>query len=247
MSLSQIVQSYRSQLIAQESHADQAIRSAHNSMLGAIQLRLGPLLKQYKDAQSGEEKVPLTWLYQDHKLSNMKYLAMHYVSQFASQAQSQVVGLQHQAIALGSKAGVAQLSTIAHPGQIKAAHVGTVKPVAGLFNVFAPEAAEKVGKALITGVSLGQEPDHINRLIMMALLICLHRALTLDRTLMMEAYRASVLATWQENEQLSKGWIWIAQAGSCPFCQSMDGSKHKLDEEMESHINCRCVQQLIAA
>ena len=77
-------------------------------------------------------------------------------------------------------------------------------------------------------------------------MISLHRALTVDRTSAAEAYRASVLLTLQINDDIARLWEWKAQAGACKFCQSMDGTRHPIDEDMQSHPNCFCVQQVVA-
>jgi hypothetical protein len=214
------------------------------------------LLKQYKDAQSGGNSVPLHFLYTGNKLANVKHAVSQGVNQFGNTAQAQVTQLQHTAVALGQQSAQAQLGTFAPAHTIKTPApaattklVGTSqgKPLSNIMSGFGEEAADRCGKALIAGVSIGQEPDTISKLIMAALLVSLYRSLTIDRTAMMESYRMSLLITLQQNEDLTSGWIWRAFPGACAFCQSMDGTKHDLSETMDSHPNCRCVQELIAA
>ena len=214
MSLSQIVQQFRTQLITQESHADSAIRSAHSHMLSTIQPQLATLLKQYKVAKTGDESVPFHWLYTNNRLPSIKHTVTQQVGQFGSQAKAQVVQLQSKAVSLGTQSAHAQLATAAPAQEVKtplasatSKLVGTTqqrKPLASIMDGFGVEASDKVGKTLITGVRIGQEPDTISKAIMAVLMISLYRALTADRTSAAEAYRASVLLTLQKMRTLSK-------------------------------------------
>ena len=166
MTLSAIVQQFRTQLIAQEQRADSAIRSAHNRMFGAVQPQLATLLKQYKDARTGDDPVPLHWLYTANRLQAMKHMVTQQVGQFGTQAKAQVVQLQGKAVTLGTQSAHAQLATVAPAQEVKTPLasaqdklVGATqqgKPLASIMDGFGVEASDKVGKALIAGVSLGQ-------------------------------------------------------------------------------------------
>ena len=45
--------------------------------------------------------------------------------------------------------------------------------------------------------------------------------------------------------EIVKGWRWVAEPDACEFCQERDGSEHALEEDMETHPNCRCTQEPI--
>ena len=53
---------------------------------------------------------------------------------------------------------------------------------------------------------------------------------------------AAKRARWQFGQCKKSGWRWQAAltGNTCPVCISMHGSIHPVEEEMESHINCRC-------
>ncbi len=55
------------------------------------------------------------------------------------------------------------------------------------------------------------------------------------------AARAGVTEAFRENGQ--QGWLWIAEDDACDFCWGMSGLVFPIDEEMESHPNCRCSQE----
>jgi hypothetical protein len=250
MSLSSIVSQYRQELLRFEQQAEHAIRMKHYHMLATIQPHIDQLLRQLKDAQAQDKKVPLVWLYQHNRLQTTKQVVKQGVNQFGSGAKAQVLNSQQAGVGLGLQSATAQLATINGgapvntPSQAKQSKIVGVtqqgKPIDDLMDGFGDEAAVKTGRALISGVSMGKEPDWISSLITTALLISLSRALTIDRTSIMESYRESVLITIQDNSDIAQLWIWRAFPGACAFCSDMDGTAHSIDEDMSSHPNCRC-------
>lgn len=60
---------------------------------------------------------------------------------------------------------------------------------------------------------------------------------------MLNAYRGASLESYRANSDVVEKWRWTASlsAGTCIACLEMDGEVFDLDEEMESHPNCRCV------
>jgi len=254
ISLGQIVQSYRERLITLEQHTAQAIRSAHAHMLLVVMPHITPLLKQIGEAKAADNPVPLHWLYTGDKLGNVKHLVKSQVNSFGGNAKAQVLTAQTHGAGLGLQSAHAQLATVAPAHTIKTpplsagkiiGYTQQGKPIDDLMDGFGEEASDRVGKALIAGVSIGQQPDMIDRAIMAALLICLFRSLTISRTEEMNAYRDAWSLTAQQNDV--QQWQWVAQAGACPFCKSMDGSVHDISEDLDSHPNCRCQQRLVTA
>jgi hypothetical protein len=195
MSITEIVTSYRAKLLAYEQDAEHSIREAHSHMLAMVQPHISALLKEIEDSKSSE----LHWLYVNNRLPTIKALAKRSMNTFASQAKAVVIQAQHKGATLGIQSAQAQLGHMA-PDQT-ANHPGhqALKPVDNLMDGFGDEASEKVGKALIAGVSIGQQPDTISRAIMAALLICLFRSLTIARTEEMAAYRDAWQLTMKQN------------------------------------------------
>lgn len=93
------------------------------------------------------------------------------------------------------------------------------------------------------GLGLGYSPRKIARNVANATAnIALGRAQTIARTEFHRAYRMAKSEQFQQDADTLNGWVWRANldASTCGVCISMGGSRHKVDEPMESHPNCRC-------
>lgn len=255
MSLEQILQHYRAELVSQAATTEHVIQAAHNHMLAAVHPHVSALLKEYKAAQSGEQPVPLHWLYTGNRLQSVKHAVSQNVSQFGTQAKAQVLTLQHKGALLGEASAISQLKAATPNKGIQTVEKAPfdklvaqqAKPIGALMGDYGVDAADRCGQVLVTSVTLGRQPDAIDKLIMAILLMSLYRSITVLRTSEMIAYRSSVLLTFQVNDDIARLWEWKALGPHpCPFCLSMDGTRHDISEDMVSHPNCYCVQQLIA-
>jgi hypothetical protein len=66
---------------------------------------------------------------------------------------------------------------------------------------------------------------------------------TLTRTTMMMAQREGAIASYQRNDDLLAGWVWMTALGSatpCLACLAMHGRIFPIRDAMVSHPNCRC-------
>lgn len=253
--LQQTVQHYRAQLLQHELQAERALNEAHKHTLAAIQPALDKLYKQIAEAQQDGTTISPSWLYNQRRLETLKALITQQIDQYGALAKMQTGQLQHTGVQLGTKAGQQLLqATVPHgvqfafgvPSQKAIADlVGATQsgsPLADLFSGFGQEAADSVGKALITGLSLGNNPRMVAALVQQALGISRNRALTISRSTMLNAYRSANLSTFQANSDVVDKWRWDCDKSprSCIACLAMDGSLHDLSEEMETHVNDRC-------
>lgn len=254
--LQQTVQHYRAQLLQHEMQAERALNNAHQHTLAAIQPALDKLYREIADAQQDGTTISPSWLYEQKRLETLKALITHQIDQYGALAQMQAGQLQHAGVQLGLQAGQQQLqATVPHgvhytfgvPSQSAIADLtGATQagsPLATLFSGFGQEAADAAGKALITGLTLGDNPRMVAALVQQALGISRNRALTISRSTMLDAYRSSNLATYQANSDVCSQWRWDCDFSprTCVACLAMDGSLHDLSEEMETHVNDRCV------
>lgn len=115
-------------------------------------------------------------------------------------------------------------------------------PVMELFENLGTHAADTIASGLRAGVAQGWNPNKTARHIRDALGGDLGRALTVARTETMRAYREATRQSYLANSDIVTGWIWSAHPSTrtCAACWAMDGSHHKLDEELGSHPRCRC-------
>lgn len=100
--------------------------------------------------------------------------------------------------------------------------------------------ATKVNNALVRGVMLGHSPQEMTRAVSDALGGTTPRVKAFVRTEVLGAARAGNLDSYRANDDVVTGWIWNADSTACDICWGMNGSYHPLDEDMSSHVNCRC-------
>lgn len=102
------------------------------------------------------------------------------------------------------------------------------------------ETAQQVLDVLYAGIANGTNPrDLVSQLI-----DCINpsQALTVARTEMLGAFRDSALDTYRDNSDVVGQWMWVATLSpdTCIACLESDGETFSLDEDMDSHPNCRC-------
>lgn len=248
---------YRQQLAAREQAAVDALAYAHAHTLKLIQPKLDALYRDMAAKQQAGEDIPLSWLYEGKRLEAIKSLITGQIDHFAALTQLTVGQLQKQGVQLGQAAAMASLdasvpagvqwsfgipSPAAIANMVGATQAGS--PLADLFNGFGQEAADGAAKALITGVTLGDNPRTVAPLVEQALDISRQRALTIARTEMLRSYRSANLETFNANSDVVDQWIWQADLSprTCAACIAMNGSEHDLSESMDTHVNCRCTQ-----
>ncbi len=114
--------------------------------------------------------------------------------------------------------------------------------LAGRIDLWAPNASEKVGKAIIEGVKLGRNPVKIAQDIRKAFGVGLSDAIRTTRTVQLWAYREATRANYILNSNIVKGWIWLAALDdrTCTSCMAMHGTIHGLEESLDDHYNGRC-------
>lgn len=94
----------------------------------------------------------------------------------------------------------------------------------------------------MTDLALGKGPAAVAADLARDAQVPLQRALVIARDQMLDAYRTAALDTYRANSSVVQQWMWVADqsANTCAACIFMDGSLHTLDEEMDSHVCCRC-------
>lgn len=249
-----VIQQYRAQLLAREQSAVQTLEHGYSHMLNMVQSRLNHVIQQIAAKQAAGEEVSLSWLYEKQRLQSIKQLITSQVNHYGTLSQMTVRQMQHQASQLGQQAALAGLRStlpagISHTFGIPSTSaiesmVGLTSdgaPLAGLFAGFGEEAAKKAEQALMFGVTNGSNPRVVAAMLDKALNVPRWRALTIARTESLRVYRSANIQTMRANSDVVQQWQWLAAAGACPFCVDMDGTLHDLDEELDSHPNCRCV------
>jgi SPP1 gp7 family putative phage head morphogenesis protein len=103
------------------------------------------------------------------------------------------------------------------------------------------DSYKDVAQTLITSTAQGLNPKETAKLIGESLQGNLSDTLRIARTEQMRAFREASLMQMQESGVVD-GWEWITEPDACEFCESMEGKVFPLDESMDTHPNCRCIQ-----
>jgi len=246
---------YRQLLLHREQQALQSLERAYQNSLKGIQPRLDRLYDQMVNALGDGEKLPANWLYEAGRLEAIKKFLKGEINHFGVLAQLTTGQLQRFGVQLGERAALDLLkatlptgvkwsfgvpSPAAIANLVGATQAGS--PLADLFSGFGAEAAENVSKALITGLTAGDNPRKVATDVQQALGTSRNRALTISRNEMLRCYKSAALESYRANDDIMSQWRWQADKSgrTCAVCLAMDGSLHDLDEDFESHVQCRC-------
>jgi Phage Mu protein F like protein len=261
--LQHTVNDYRTRLLHHEDQAEAALRSTHANTLAVIQPQLNKLYDEIATKMNAGEPIPPSFIYQRLRLEAIQLLIQQQIDNYAAIALQQTRMNQHLGAQLGLQAGMDLLHATVPTGVqyafgipgtqaivnlIGATQAGS--PLADLFAGWGKEAATGVTDALTTGITLGNNPRVVARVVQrvmrdkadIALRESRNRALVLSRNEMLRAYKSSNLATYRANSDVVSQWRWqcAKQVRTCAVCLAMDGSLHDLSEELDSHICCRC-------
>jgi hypothetical protein len=214
---------HRQQLRSHEITSEVILRAAYTHMLSTLQPTLDALYKAIAE-QRTQGDTTLSWLYQAQRMAILKQRVTETINQYAVLAEQQVVHLQHLAIQLASQGRNTPDMTVNH----------------ATFAMMGAQAAQGVSSRLIIGISTGLDLASIVRGIKQVLSLPLVKALTIARTALHNAYRASTIDSY--SAQGEEGWIWwsLLLPSTCFACLLMHGTRHKLSEKFASHPNCRC-------
>ena len=253
--LQSVVQQYRQQLLNQEQHAAQSLEHAYAHTLSQIQPQLDKLYSDIKAKRDAGEDVPVSWIHEQSRLSNLQALCRREISQFGHMAYLTTSELQQFGVQLGQQSALQQLQATVPTGQqysfgrpsAKAIQdiVGVTQagsPLMDLFRGYGDEAAQGVTDALTTGLITGSNPRVVANQVQQALGISRSRALVVSRNEMLRAYKSAAMETYRANDDVVGQWSWQASksARTCAMCLAMDGTLHDLSEDFDSHVQCRC-------
>jgi SPP1 gp7 family putative phage head morphogenesis protein len=246
---------FRKQLSAHETSAEQAINTSYAGVLGGIRSRMSDLYQQIEQKQSQDETVPVSWLHEQNRLTNIKAFIAGEINRFGSLALMTTQQLQQIGVNLGSQAAQELLHATVPNGvhwnfgrpssEALRAFIGVSQsgsPLYELFHGFGAEAAKKVGDALLLGLSLGQNPRRIASQVEQALGISRNRALVISRDALNNAYRNGNMESFRANSDVVSKYrrTCAKSARSCAACIALDGTLYDLDEDFALHPCDRC-------
>jgi SPP1 gp7 family putative phage head morphogenesis protein len=153
---------------------------------------------------------------------------------------------------LGLEAGAAQLNRAGYSMAFNRLNVSAVQNMVGvtadgspLFDVLAkralaPEMIAGLTDKLIEGIALGYNPRKTAAMMADGLTAGLDKALVIARTEQIRVYRQANQQQYAAAGIEQKQRHAIPQERTCIACLALDGKIYPVDEDIESHPNCRC-------
>ena len=258
MTTSQIKQhlaQFRARLLAHEHQAELAIEHAYQQIMASIEPRLTNLYQQIEHAQASGDKVPVSWLYEQQRLSVLKQFLQGQIDHFAMLAHTTTLQGQHTGVMLGQEAAHSLLQASRPPGvrwtfgvpsqEALSNMIGVTQagsPLADLFAGFGQKAADDAGSVLITAIANGDNPRTIASRLAQALDEPRQRALVIARDQMNRVYRSAQQANYQANSDVVDSMIRICDFGprTCGPCIALSGTVYALDDDPGFHTCDRC-------
>lgn len=259
--LEQEIARQRAALMRIERNGASAITATYKRVEESLTRNLALLISEIEAARAAGVEVRPNWLLTQHRYQQLLSELQEETLAFIHRSIAAVVEAQGAAIRrapgdaehLVVKAlGPAPESAVAQVrGRFKAlpgrqleklvGFAGDGKPLGDLLAELGPESSKAARDSLAYGVATGQSPRVIASDVATKTGIVKGRALTIARTEMLRPYREVAHDRFRASEMVQT-WTWLAilDSTTCPACAAMNGSIHALDEQLDSHPNCRC-------
>jgi SPP1 gp7 family putative phage head morphogenesis protein len=259
-----IAESYKARLVARERRAAGLLVRAYAAAYARIKARHDSIIKEMEAARLRGDEISSGWLYERDRLASLKREVAAEMSRFSQGAARVIAAEQITAARLGfsdSRTLVAaalddaSLTVSARFGALNRTAVESLagfasdgSPLESLLNEAGRRAGERARLELISGIAQGSGADVIARRVRDAFGGGLSRSLTIARTETLRAYREAARETYRAAGDVLTGWVWTASLSrrTCAMCLAMHGTVFTVDDRLESHPNCRCVQVPLA-
>ena len=251
----QTAREFKASLLRKEQVASKQILDAYLTSWNQIKASSDALLIEIQKAKQKGETVSRSWLIQQNRLDSLQAQVGEQIGYFARNVHGIITAEQQRATDMALfhsrqlvLEGLEQIQISAWkrvPTQTVEHLIGTLQngsPLLSLLQSLGIDAKKSVSDSLIVGLVAGKPLDAIARQIRDSVGISLVRAKRISRTEILRSYREASILSYKSNSDLVDGWIWLASLSSrtCASCLAMHGSKHSLDEQFGSHVNCRC-------
>jgi len=255
-----IAESYKARLVSRERRAASLLVRAYAAAYGRIKVKLDRLVKEIEAAKLQGAEINAGWLYERERLSGLKREIELEIGKFSDGAARVITSEQLTLFRLGfSDSRALVFAALESEGLTVEARFGGLNrnavealagfasdgsPLASLLNEAGRRAGERARLELISGVAQGSSADVIAARVRLAFGGGLSRSLTIARTETLRAYREAARETYRAAGDVLTGWVWTASLSrrTCAMCLAMHGTVFTVEDRLESHPNCRCVQ-----
>lgn len=256
--LERATRDFRRRLLRQERRAASEMVRYYGQAWRKINTEIRELTRRYYAALDKGEIAPRDWLYRTQRLQSLRSQTEKELRRFAKRASDIILVQESEAIRAGAKDApeLVQAAFGEVPDGVRLTFnrlpTRAIENMIGSFQANSPvsqrllelagQGAQAVQDGLMNGLVLGQSADMIARAIRAELGGNLGKALTWARTETLRAYRKASGQTYQENQDIVKGWMWRSARNerTCAMCWAMDGEVFALEEELDDHPNGRC-------
>ncbi|MCA1615041.1 MAG: phage head morphogenesis protein [Acidobacteria bacterium] len=251
---------FKARLFSRERRAASLLVRAYGVAYLNIKRKLDDLAKEIEAARLAGETVPVGWLYERGRLASLKAAMSAELRRFSEGAARVITDEQRAALRLGlSDSRTLVVAALEAEGLSVTANFGGLNrnavealagfasdgsPLATLLNEAGRRAGERARLALVSGVAEGASADVIARRFRDAFGGGMARSLTIARTETLRSYREAAREVYRASSDVLDGWVWTASLSrrTCAMCLAMHGQVFSVEERLESHPNCRCVQ-----
>lgn len=254
MSLDQLAQQQRMQILARERALASQIDSAYSGLWRSLARKL---LKLFDAMQKAEQAAKaggysfdaLLWWHQIRRLDTLLLAAQQDLETFIRETRT-LIQTHLQPISREGAQHALKLLKEALPEGIGASFG---RPSLRAFDVLAArdyqfkkleaDAILAVRRRLLAGLALGQGPSEVAYSIQQGLSLARSRALTIARTELLTSYRDAALDTYRANADVVREWEWSTAEDErvCPLCGPLDKKRFPLAQPfLAQHPNDRC-------
>lgn len=255
-----IAEQFKARLTSRERRAASVLVRAYGVSYLRLKQKLDALTKEIAELRAQGAEIPAGWLYERGRLSSLKAEMSAELRRFSDGAARVITDEQRAAARLGlSDARTLVVASLDAEGlsvrerfgnlnraavEASAGFASDGSPLAELLNEVGRRAGERARLALVSGVAEGASADVIARRFREAMGGGMSRALTVARTETLRSYREAAREVYRASSDVLSGWVWTASLSrrTCAMCLAMHGKVFSVEERLESHPNCRCVQ-----
>lgn len=246
--LQQITQRQRAQLLAADEETLRRIADAYGVMYdrlrGEIEALTVAMEGMEEPTKANVKKLPqFKELERESKKELDKFTAFTETTLEAAAIAAIVLGLAHsrEFVKLAGVKGFVGLDARAMKPLLEYLTKGS--PLYQRLELITTSTVDGVIETILDGVALGYNPRKIASQIQDSFGGGLTDALRHTRTVQLYSYRDSARANYMASGVVT-GWIWYAEldGNQCEACTAEHGTFHELDEQQDSHFNCRCTQ-----
>lgn len=247
---------FRAALLARDQSSARQLIQAYGLAFTRLQNQLSQLTTKIQNARAAGDEITPAWLQREERFKTLMQQVGAEINRLANFADDLITRAQQAEVeralrdagnlltAAATDAGIVVTFNQVNPGAVAnlVGALGDGSPLNRLLRQLPGDGRREIERALIEGVTLGENPRKIARRMRDALGGNLTRALRIARTEQIRAYCEASRATYQANSDLVAGWQWLSarQTRTCASCWALDGQIFPTEKPLGSHPQCRC-------